>query len=148
VEYKEALSPVEFERLLRSYETEPGKGLPIGSLTSQHWANFYLDSLDRFVKEMLRCPYYVRYMDDFAVWGDSAPELRAVQSPIEGFLHTELNRSPSRPPALNAGGKCKTGPPSVSRTPESSRRLFVLKEFSNFLPGKVWGSAKFPGLKR
>jgi hypothetical protein len=125
VEYKEALSPVEFERLLSSYETEPGKGLPIGSLTSQHWANFYLGALDRFVKERLGRPYCVRYMDDFAVWGDSAAELRAVQSQIEGFLHTELNRQPSRPPVLNAGGKCKTGPLDVSRTSESSKRLFV-----------------------
>jgi hypothetical protein len=82
VYYQEVLSPVEFERLLRSYETWPGKGLPIGSLTSQHLANFYLDALDRFVKERLRRPYYVRYMDDFALWGGSAAELHAVQSRI------------------------------------------------------------------
>ena len=59
-----------FERILARHETEAGRGLPIGSLTSQHFANFYLGVLDRFVKEVLRRQFYVRYMDDFAVWGD------------------------------------------------------------------------------
>ena len=58
-----------FGQILASYETAPGRGLPIGNLTSQHFANFYLDPLDRFVKERLRCRAYVRYMDDFVVWG-------------------------------------------------------------------------------
>ncbi|MEW5898168.1 MAG: reverse transcriptase/maturase family protein, partial [Bacillota bacterium] len=40
-----------------------GRGLPIGNLTSQLWANVYLDQLDHFIKETLREKYYVRYMD-------------------------------------------------------------------------------------
>lgn len=42
----------------------PGKGLPIGSLTSQYFANLYLGELDRFLKDRLRVKGYVRYMDD------------------------------------------------------------------------------------
>lgn len=46
-----------FDRILASYQTAPGRGLPIGNLTSQHFANFYLAPLDRFIKEQLhrRC---------------------------------------------------------------------------------------------
>ena len=59
-----------FGRIIASYEVAPGRGVPIGSLTSQHFANFYLGGLDRFVKEGLRAGGYVRYMDDFVVWGE------------------------------------------------------------------------------
>ena len=41
------------------------RGLPIGNQTSQFFGNVYLDPLDHFVKESLRCPGYVRYVDDF-----------------------------------------------------------------------------------
>jgi RNA-directed DNA polymerase len=45
------------------------RGLPIGNLTSQFFANVYLDGLDHFVKEVLRAPY-LRYVDDFALFDD------------------------------------------------------------------------------
>lgn len=79
-----------FDRILASYETAPGRGLPIGNLTSQHFANFYLAPLDRFVKERLQRRCYVRYMDDFVVWGETAAELREVWRQVERFLTTEL----------------------------------------------------------
>jgi hypothetical protein len=59
------------------------------------WEHRLLAALDRFEKERLRRLCYVRYMDDFAVWGGSAVGLRAVQSQIEGFLHKELNDLPA-----------------------------------------------------
>lgn len=46
------------------------RGLPIGNLTSQFWANCYLNSFDHFVKRELRCPGYVRYVDDFVLFAD------------------------------------------------------------------------------
>jgi retron-type reverse transcriptase len=46
------------------------RGLPIGNLTSQFFANVYLDGLDHFCKEVLRAPGYVRYVDDFALFND------------------------------------------------------------------------------
>lgn len=51
------------------------RGLPIGNLTSQFWSNCYLDPFDHFVKRELRCPAYVRYVDDFALFGDHKAEL-------------------------------------------------------------------------
>lgn len=51
------------------------RGLPIGNLTSQFWSNCYLDPFDHFVKRQLRCPAYLRYVDDFALFSDSKREL-------------------------------------------------------------------------
>jgi hypothetical protein len=46
------------------------RGLPIGNLTSQFWANVYLNGFDQFVKRELKCAAYVRYVDDFLLFGD------------------------------------------------------------------------------
>jgi len=46
------------------------RGLPIGNLTSQFWANCYLNPFDHFIKRELRCPGYVRYVDDFVLFAD------------------------------------------------------------------------------
>lgn len=53
------------------------RGLPIGNLTSQFWANCYLDPVDHFVKRELRCKGYVRYVDDMLLFGNSTRELYA-----------------------------------------------------------------------
>lgn len=68
----------------------PGKGLPIGNLTSQHFANFYLAPLDHFVKEKLRSPGYVRYMDDFLIFSDSKSFLRDAHQRIGEFVERDL----------------------------------------------------------
>ena len=46
------------------------RGLPIGNLTSQFWANCYLNPFDHFIKRELRCPGYARYVDDFVLFAD------------------------------------------------------------------------------
>lgn len=51
------------------------RGLPIGNLTSQFWANCYLNPFDHFVKRRLRCKGYVRYVDDFVLFADSKRQL-------------------------------------------------------------------------
>ena len=90
-----------FDRILASYHTTPGRGLPIGNLTSQHFANFYLAPLDRFLKETLRRRAYVRYMDDFVVWGESGRELRAVCEWVRTFLAAELKLELKANTAIN-----------------------------------------------
>jgi retron-type reverse transcriptase len=62
------------------------RGLPIGNLTSQHWANVYLDRLDHFVKEKLRCHCYLRYCDDFLLFHDDKAQLWAWREAIIRFL--------------------------------------------------------------
>lgn len=61
------------------------RGLPIGNLTSQWFANLYLNGLDHFVKEVLRAPY-VRYVDDFALFHDDPAVLAEWQERIKTFL--------------------------------------------------------------
>lgn len=65
---------------------ERRKGLPIGNLTSQFFANLYLDPFDHFVKEQLGCKAYLRYVDDFALFSDWKSELRSWQKQISAFL--------------------------------------------------------------
>lgn len=77
-------------RIISSHRPGEAHGLPIGSLTSQHLANLYLDPLDRFIKESLRIRGYVRYMDDGVAWGDSTRELRSVLEACEGFIREHL----------------------------------------------------------
>ncbi|ABL64517.1 RNA-directed DNA polymerase [Chlorobium phaeobacteroides] len=65
---------------------ERRKGLPIGNLTSQFFANYYLNFLDHFVKERLHCKGYVRYVDDFVLFSDSRAELWRWKEEIERYL--------------------------------------------------------------
>lgn len=67
---------------------ERKKGLPIGNLTSQFWANVYLNRFDHFVKEQLRVPGYIRYVDDFVVFSDSKLQLLEWKKSIITYLAT------------------------------------------------------------
>ena len=64
---------------------ERRRGLPIGNLTSQLFANVYLDRFDHFVTEVLRAPY-LRYVDDFALFGDDAAQLAAWRQRVAAHL--------------------------------------------------------------
>ena len=60
-------------------------GLPIGNLTSQFWANVYLNPLDQFVKRELKCEGYVRYVDDFLLFADDKRDLHRWKKAIIKF---------------------------------------------------------------
>lgn len=66
------------------------KGLPIGNLTSQIFANIYLDQLDQFVKHTLRVTHYFRYADDFIIVHDDPVYLLDIVRSIAGFLKDVL----------------------------------------------------------
>ena len=68
----------------------PGRGLPIGNLTSQYFATFYLGYLDHFVKDELGVPGYVRYMDDLLLFGEDKAELHRQLAYVRDFLHDRL----------------------------------------------------------
>ena len=68
----------------------PGKGLPIGNLNSQFFANVYLNALDQFVKHILKCRHYLRYCDDFVLLSTDPEELRGWRAEIEVFLRERL----------------------------------------------------------
>ncbi len=66
------------------------RGLPIGNLTSQFWANVYLNELDRFVKHELHVRGYLRYVDDFLLFADDKVTLHRWRDEIVGFLAAAL----------------------------------------------------------
>ena len=69
---------------------ENGRGIPVGNLTSQLFANVYLDALDKFIKEQLRARYYIRYMDDFVILSHDKKELQTIWREVENFLFADL----------------------------------------------------------
>lgn len=73
-----------FDRIIDSYAVAADNGLPIGNLTSQYFANYYLSAADHHIKERLRVPVYVRYMDDMLLFRDDMDKLHDdVENVIE-----------------------------------------------------------------
>ena len=67
-----------------------GQGLPIGNITSQFFANIYLNELDQFVKHQLKAKYYIRYVDDFVILHQNPETLDKWRKQIEKFLQENL----------------------------------------------------------
>lgn len=65
-------------------------GMPIGNLTSQLFANVYLDALDHVIKDSLRVRYYIRYMDDFVIFHNDKAYLHRLLDEISGYLEDVL----------------------------------------------------------
>ena len=106
------------------------RGLPIGNLTSQFFANLYLDGLDHFCKELLRARGYLRYVDDFALFHDDLERLeewrRRIDRYLQGrrlLLHPRKTRiTTTREPATFLGFVLLPG--GCRRLPEESVRRF------------------------
>ena len=77
-------------RLIDSHHSRPGKGLPIGALTSQHFANAYLADLDRLFLERSKVSGLVRYMDDTVWWSDSKGAAEGVFAEALDFARETL----------------------------------------------------------
>lgn len=73
------------------FHSRPGCGLPIGNLTSQFFANVYLDSLDQFVKHQIGCRFYLRYCDDFLLLHHDPQVLQDWEEAIRAFLGNVLH---------------------------------------------------------
>ncbi|HLC46537.1 MAG TPA: reverse transcriptase/maturase family protein [Candidatus Nanoarchaeia archaeon] len=67
------------------------KGMPLGNLTSQFFANVYLNELDYFVKHKLKARYYIRYVDDFVIFNTDAEILEDYKRQINLFLREKLD---------------------------------------------------------
>ncbi|MGE0521280.1 MAG: reverse transcriptase domain-containing protein, partial [Candidatus Binatia bacterium] len=75
----------------RLQNAAPGCGIAIGNLSSQFFANVYLDRLDQFVKHQLKVPRYIRYVDDFVLVHHDRAQLDAWRDLIVVFLRDELH---------------------------------------------------------
>jgi len=94
-------------KILYNHECKiPGKGMPIGNLTSQFFANVYLNELDYFIKHKLGTKYYIRYVDDFVILDRSKDKLEIFKKQINEFLKAiklELHPEKSKVIALHHG---------------------------------------------
>ena len=97
------------ENIIDSYCEETGKGIPIGNLTSQLFANIYLDRFDQWIKCRKQIKNYARYMDDFIVIHHDKDFLIKLRMEAEAFLHDELklctNHKTQVFPVAHKGGR-------------------------------------------
>lgn len=96
-----------FSNLIDTYEVTPGRGIPIGNLLSQYFANMYMAVLDHEIKDRLRVNGYIRYMDDCLIFSDEKTVLIDLEIKIKEFLMCRLDLN-INPPQLN---KCVYGIP-------------------------------------
>lgn len=78
-------------KIIDSYNEDTGRGVPIGALPSQTFANVYLCELDHFIKETLRVKSYMRFMDDFILVANGKDELHAWLLEIKWYLQTQVH---------------------------------------------------------
>jgi len=75
------------------FKIPPHRGLPIGNLTSQFFANVYMNRFDHFAKRELKVKRYVRYVDDFVLFDQSRERLKGIHAEIARYLNKELHLS-------------------------------------------------------
>jgi RNA-directed DNA polymerase len=118
-------------QIIDSYSATPDRGVPIGNLTSQYFANHCLAELDHLIKEQLQIKAYVRYMDDFVLWHAEQQKLQDALAVIEAFVANQLQME-LKPPQLN---RCAKGLPFLGyvvyphhmRLSQSSKQRFIRK---------------------
>lgn len=90
------ISTSEKEKLINELKSTPlyrkGYGLPIGNMSSQILAVFFLNKVDHFIKEKLGCKYYIRYMDDLVILGNDKEELKNIFESVSKYIESfDLN---------------------------------------------------------
>ncbi len=78
------------KKILNNFQTEEGKGMPLGNYTSQFFANVYLNELDQYAKHELKIKYYIRYVDDIIILHNSKEVLEDYLNKINLFLKERL----------------------------------------------------------
>ncbi|MDO9513856.1 MAG: reverse transcriptase domain-containing protein [Elusimicrobiota bacterium] len=114
---KRLLSLIDIIIFSHSLPNRAGCGLPVGNLTSQLFANIYLNKLDYFVKHELKVHYYIRYVDDFIILDEDKKKLADLKEKIAEFLEKDL--------ALKLNKKSS---------------IFPAKQGVDFLGYRVWGT--------
>ena len=78
------------ERVVYSFSSAPGRGLPLGNLTSQLFVNIYMNEFDQFIKHKLKTKYYIRYADDFVIMSQDKSWLEELLPKMSNFLTDKL----------------------------------------------------------
>jgi len=101
IELSKNLSKNKINELKKIPHYNKGVGLPIGNMTSQLFAIFYLNDLDHFIKEKLHIKYYIRYMDDFVLFSHNKEYLNYCLEEIRKFLSKEKLRLNDKTKIIN-----------------------------------------------
>ena len=138
-----------FAVIINSYHTTAGKGLPIGNLTSQYFANFFLAHADHNIKEILRVPAYIRYMDDMVFWSHNHNELITWRNAFASFIKNQLDLD-VKPDCINRSDK---GLPflgyvlfeNMVRLNKHSKQRFLakMKYYNQLLNRGIWEQKEF-----
>lgn len=133
-----------FRQIIDSYRVTEGRGIPIGNLTSQYFANFYLGFADHYIKEQLHVKAYVRYMDDMVFWDCNKSRIIYLTQRFIKFLETELMLK-AKPPCINSSNH---GLPFLGyvvfkgkvRLNRNSKKRFFTKyaDYSKKLEKELW----------
>jgi RNA-directed DNA polymerase len=118
--------------IIDSYDTMPGKGVPIGNLTSQFFANLYLAFMDHYILEKLRPRAYCRYMDDFVLWSTSKEQLKDMFAKINDYLFKNLNLA-VKPPVF---GNSASGLPFLGFLIKG-KGIFLLQKSKRRVTGRM-----------
>jgi retron-type reverse transcriptase len=138
-----------FRKIITSYQTSKGCGIPIGNLTSQYIGNVYLSILDHYIKEEIKAKGYVRYMDDFLVFAQSKQQIKEYLFNIECFLKEKLKLTLHQP-IIN---KCEKGIsflgyrvlPDKFRLSQKSKKRFrkKFKVANELLEKGIWSQSEY-----
>lgn len=133
-----------FDHIIDSYCSTLNKGLPIGNLTSQYFANHYLSAADHHAREILRVPAYVRYMDDIVIWSNDKKELLCYGRNFLNYT-ADVLKLELKPFCLN---HCRNGlsflgyrlyPGQVKLSNHSKKRFIgKLKRYTFYLNNEFW----------
>jgi RNA-directed DNA polymerase len=147
--FKDQLLLQIFSKIIGSYETVPGKGLPIGNLTSQYFANHYLACADHYLLEKLRPAAYIRYMDDMVIWDNDKNRLLQIGKLFKQFIANVLLLH-LKPFCLNRSEKGLPFCgfllyPSKIRLNQNSRKRFAskIKCYWRYLETGEWSQSEF-----
>ncbi|MGM9774495.1 MAG: RNA-directed DNA polymerase [Candidatus Egerieousia sp.] len=95
--FKDERVLVLLNRIIDSYSSSSGFGIPIGNLTSQYFANYYLSFLDHYAKEVIGIRCYLRYMDDVLLFASTKAQVKEYVRRIQSFVDKELHLNLKQP---------------------------------------------------
>jgi len=138
-----------FRTIIKSYQVTPHKGIPIGNLTSQYFANHFLSMADHYIKEQLNAKYYVRYMDDMVIWHNEKEKLESICEKFTRFIEKELHLH-VKPPCMQPVSK---GLPFLgyvlfrtkTRLNKTSKKRFQrkLRHYTHQLETNNWSQSEY-----
>lgn len=137
------------DKIVESYCVAEGKGLPIGNLTSQYFANLYLSDLDHKAKEQWQAAAYIRYMDDILIAGNDRAALKRCVQQMTEYSAAELKLT-FKPPVYrkSADGQVLLGYrvlPHHCKLSGRSKRRFCSKliRYNRWLAEGRWGERQY-----